>query len=245
MFAKIHTTHQNLKNCLKYFLSFGSDLFSLNHLFNQISKPVRQSTVLSLIFILTFYPPLSFASSPVEGLTPDGSTNTTVGYTANGTPYMNTATTGANGTSINRMSDFNVGSKNLAINNFAGSSGNMAINSNLAGIVQANPNLAVSGAARNIIAEVTSDRFSAINGYVEIVGQRADLVIANPNGISVNGGGFINTSRLSLVAGRPNMDGSGNVIDYTIGGTSQLFSPSDIAGQVLITARDVDGAMEF
>jgi len=42
-----------------------------------------------------------------------------------------------------------------------------------------------------------------LNGFTEVAGPRTDLVIANPNGLTINGGGFINTGRLTLTTGRP------------------------------------------
>ncbi|RRD33472.1 filamentous hemagglutinin N-terminal domain-containing protein, partial [Leptotrichia sp. OH3620_COT-345] len=48
---------------------------------------------------------------------------------------------------------------------------------------------------------VTGKNKSNINGIVEVAGQRADLVMANRNGIFVNGGGFLNTDRVTLTTG--------------------------------------------
>ena len=41
---------------------------------------------------------------------------------------------------------------------------------------------------------MTNELVFEVMGYVEIGGRRADLVIANPAGINVNGGGFINAT---------------------------------------------------
>jgi filamentous hemagglutinin family protein len=60
-----------------------------------------------------------------------------------------------------------------------------------------------------ILNEVSSINPTSLNGYTEIAGQKADMVIANPNGISINGAGFINTSSITLTTGRPTvLDGS-------------------------------------
>nr|WP_257977737.1 filamentous hemagglutinin N-terminal domain-containing protein [Burkholderia gladioli] len=41
---------------------------------------------------------------------------------------------------------------------------------------------------------------SQIRGALEIAGARAELVLANPSGIYLDGAGFINTSRATLTA---------------------------------------------
>lgn len=197
-----------------------------------------------LIVVMTFYPPLVLAGSPVAGLLPDGTTNTGVDRAPNGTPLLNIAAPNASGLSHNKFTDYNVSPENLVINNFKGSSSQMVGNSNLAGVVYANPNLANGSQARAILNEVTSDHASFINGYTEIFGGKADLILANPNGIAIAGAGFINTSRMAMVAGRPNLDGNGNVKDYTLGGANSNFDPNDysnLAGKILITSRDVVG----
>ncbi|WP_042570509.1 filamentous hemagglutinin N-terminal domain-containing protein, partial [Ralstonia solanacearum] len=66
-----------------------------------------------------------------------------------------------------------------------------------------NPNLLPGGSARIIVNQVTSTQPSTLRGYLEVAGPRAEVVIANPNGILVNGGGFINTSRATLTTGVP------------------------------------------
>ena len=58
------------------------------------------------------------------------------------------------------------------------------------------------GTAKVIVNEVTSGRPTALNGFMEVAGRAASVVVANPDGIRVNGGGFINTSRAVLTTGR-------------------------------------------
>lgn len=50
----------------------------------------------------------------------------------------------------------------------------------------------------------------------EVVGNKASVVIANPNGIMVNGGGFINTANALLTTGRPEYDHIGNLQDIRV-----------------------------
>jgi len=42
-----------------------------------------------------------------------------------------------------------------------------------------------------------------LRGYMEVAGNAADLIIANPNGIRVSGAGFINTPHATLTTGVP------------------------------------------
>ncbi|WP_175197347.1 hemagglutinin repeat-containing protein, partial [Paraburkholderia caffeinitolerans] len=56
------------------------------------------------------------------------------------------------------------------------------------------------------------------NGHLEVAGNRAEVVIANPSGIAVNGGGFINTSRAILTTGTPNYAGNGSLSGFNVTG---------------------------
>ena len=94
----------------------------------------------------------------------------------------------------------------------------MAINTQTAGLVARNRNLDNGVAANLIITEVTGKNRTNINGIVEVAGQRADLVMANRNGIYVNGGGFLNTDRVTLTTGSLQMkDGDLVAIDVSQG----------------------------
>ncbi|HEF8772430.1 filamentous hemagglutinin N-terminal domain-containing protein [Providencia manganoxydans] len=65
-----------------------------------------------------------------------------------------------------------------------------------------NDNQALGGkAAKLILAEVTGNEATNLKGVLGIKGQIANLVIANPNGITWNNGSVSNISSLSLVAG--------------------------------------------
>ena len=48
---------------------------------------------------------------------------------------------------------------------------------------------------------MTGKNRTNINGTVEVAGKRTDLVMANRNGIYVNGGNFLNTDRVTLTTG--------------------------------------------
>ena len=61
-----------------------------------------------------------------------------------------------------------------------------------------------------------------LGGYVEVAGARAEVVVANPAGVTCNGCGFINASRATLTTGAPIMNG-GNLDAYRVeGGTVKI-----------------------
>ncbi|HHA2762669.1 TPA: hemagglutinin repeat-containing protein [Stenotrophomonas maltophilia] len=121
----------------------------------------------------------------------------TVITSANGTPQVNITTPSAGGVSRNTYQQFDVGQQGVILNNSRGE-----VQTQLGGWVQGNPWLA-TGTARVILNEVNSSNPSHLNGYVEVAGARAQVVIANPAGIQVNGAGFLNASRVTLTTGTP------------------------------------------
>ncbi|WP_456362213.1 two-partner secretion domain-containing protein [Xanthomonas arboricola] len=131
---------------------------------------------------------------------------------ANGVPVVDIVAPNARGISHNRYSNFNVGPNGLILNNSAQIS-----KTELGGYVAGNNNLQRSGAASLILNEVTSAS-SRLQGYTEIAGAKAQLVIANPNGISCDGCGFLNTSRVTLTTGTPNLGSDGGLNGFTVTG---------------------------
>ncbi|MDL5364131.1 hemagglutinin repeat-containing protein [Xanthomonas sp. NCPPB 2654] len=131
---------------------------------------------------------------------------------ANGVPVVDIVAPNARGVSHNRYSRFDVGANGLILNN----SGNIS-KTELGGYVAGNDNLKNSGAATLILNEVTSSA-SRLQGYTEIAGARAQLVIANPNGISCDGCGFLNASRVTLATGTPQLGGDGALNGFGITG---------------------------
>jgi filamentous hemagglutinin len=140
-----------------------------------------------------------------------GNQQPTILQTANGLPQVNIQTPSAAGVSHNVYSQFDVQSNGVILNN-----SRTSVQTQQGGWVQGNPWLA-TGSARVILNEVNSSNPSYLNGYVEVAGQRAEVVIANPSGISVNGGGFINTSKATLTTGTPIVNG-GSLDSYRVQG---------------------------
>lgn len=130
---------------------------------------------------------------------------------ANGVPLVNIQSPSPAGVSRNTYSQFDVSRQGAILNN-----SKTNVQTQLGGWVQGNPNI-TGNTARVILNEVNSSNPSLLNGYMEIAGSRAQLVIANPAGISCDGCGFINANRATLTTGTPVMNG-GDLLGYRVGG---------------------------
>ncbi|WAC71209.1 hemagglutinin repeat-containing protein [Roseateles sp. SL47] len=130
----------------------------------------------------------------------------------NGTPLVNIQTPSSSGVSRNTYSQFDVNGQGVILNN-----SRTDTSTQLGGWVQGNPWMA-KGEARVILNEVNSSAPSQLKGYVEVAGRRAEVIIANPAGIQVDGGGFINASSATLTTGTPRFDAAGHVTGFGVQG---------------------------
>ena len=135
----------------------------------------------------------------------DGIYKPIIDHAANGVDLVQIAQVNDNGVSRNLYSDFNIKSSGLILNNAT-----EYTKTQLGGYIDRNMFLAGNG-ARVILNEVTSSRVSVLNGYLEVAGHKASVVIANANGISVNGLGFINTDNVTLASGAVTNWADGNM----------------------------------
>ena len=127
----------------------------------------------------------------------------------NGMTVVNINTPNDKGLSHNQYNAFNVDEKGLILNN-----ANRPVNTELAGYIMGNPNL-VGPTANTILNEVTGTSSTSMNGALEVAGDKAHVIVANPNGISVNNGTFINASSATLTTGNP-MINNGSVTGYNV-----------------------------
>ncbi|MDP8169701.1 hemagglutinin repeat-containing protein [Pasteurella skyensis] len=156
-------------------------------------KPLCFSVFCALGFVSS-----SFADTLIikADATAPNSTQPIVLQTANGIPQVNIQTPNAKGLSHNKYSKFDVDTKGAILNN-----SRKTAKTKLGGYVQGNPYLA-RGEAKVILNEVNSTDPSLMKGYVEVAGKKAEVIIANPSGITCQGCGFINSNRVTLTTGQ-------------------------------------------
>lgn len=139
-----------------------------------------------MLAALVAVPASAFASSPTVLIPaapvslivkPDGTTATTVTGAPGGKPKVSIAPANSSGLSHNRYEQFSVSRAGVDLDN------------------------AISN-ARLIVNEVTGSAPSHLRGALSVLGPRAHVIVANPNGVSVDGGAFVNTGGVILTTGR-------------------------------------------
>ncbi|HDL6961545.1 TPA: contact-dependent inhibition toxin CdiA [Yersinia enterocolitica] len=131
-------------------------------------------------------------------------------YTRRQIPVVDIVAPNAAGISHNRYRDFNVATAGAVLNN-ATTRGHSA----LVGRLAANPYL-TRNSAQLIINEVISQQPSVLEGQLEVFGQKADVIIANPNGLYCNGCNFSHASGVTLTTGRPVFNSQGELDSLTV-----------------------------
>ncbi|MDO7483029.1 DUF637 domain-containing protein [Acinetobacter baumannii] len=115
-----------------------------------------------------------------------------------------------NGISHNIYKQFDVLAEGAVLNN-----SRQGATTKTVGAVAANPFLA-TGEARVILNEVNSSAASRFEGNLEVAGQMADVIIANPSGINIKGGGFINANKAIFTTGKPQLNADGSIKQFTV-----------------------------
>ena len=164
-----------------------------------VRSPLFQNIAAVVAGVMFLNPIVSVAAE----LAAAAGSGVTIGQAGNGVPVVNIAAPNGNGLSHNKFKDYNVGQQGLILNNAT----ERTQATQLGGIILGNPNLGGSNlngkAAGVILNEVTGSNASRLQGYTEVAGQSARVVVANPHGIACDGCGFINTPRVTLSTGAP------------------------------------------
>ena len=184
-------------------------------------SPVAYAVAMSLVL----FSPVSLAGGvvPVPGIIPaPGNGVPVMDKTANGTVSVNIVAPDAQGLSHNRFTDFNVSQPGVVFNNSLSPGV-----SKTGGLVTQNPHLTHSATA--ILSEVTGHHASHIAGTLEVFGAKADLFIANPNGITLNGVTTLNVGRLGVTTGH-----------LQPGNGALTFNVDDTSGRIVIGHDGVD-----
>lgn len=190
-----------------------------------IPMPVLARRVLAgLLCILLVIEPMAASAQVIAATAAVAGVKPLIDQAANGTPLIQIATPNGAGVSHNQYQQYNVDNRGVILNN-----SQIVTSTQLGGYIAGNPNLA-GGTARIILNEVTSNLPSDLRGFTEVAGSKAEVIIANPNGITCNGCGFINTSRGVLTTGTPIFGGSGSLDAFRV-----------TRGQISIEGNGLDG----
>ncbi|KJV46755.1 hypothetical protein VH86_19285, partial [Pantoea sp. BL1] len=183
----------------------------------------RRALSYLICYLVAVQPMLPAMAAQITPVTP----GTKMDAAGNGVPVVNIATPNAAGVSHNQYQQYNVGQEGLILNNATG----QLNQTQLGGLIQNNPNLKAGHEAQAIINEVTGANRSQLQGYTEVAGKAANVMVANPYGITCNGCGFINTPNVMLTTGKPQLDANGN-----------LSSLEVTKGSVTIEGKGLDGS---
>ncbi|WP_105637954.1 filamentous hemagglutinin N-terminal domain-containing protein [Cronobacter dublinensis] len=177
--------------------------------------------------------PVCFATLLALGMVQTAGAAIKADTSAANQPGIHTSTSGAtvvdinkassDGVSHNIYSEFNVDKNGVVLNNST-----VNTNTQQAGNINGNANLA-GNSATIILNEVRSSDPSQLNGMVEVAGKSAQVIIANPSGITCDGCGFINTNHATLTTGTANFDETGKLTGFDVK-----------KGQVVVTGAGMD-----
>nr|WP_186101959.1 hemagglutinin repeat-containing protein [Burkholderia gladioli] len=176
------------------------------------ARRVKRSSGMRAAAVLAVSAVAGALSTPVQAqIVGAGPSAPAVIQTPNGLPQVNVNKPGGSGVSVNTYNQFDVQKAGAILNNSA-----TMVQTQLGGWINGNPNFGPNDAARIIVNQVNSPNPSQIRGALETAGARAELVLANPSGIYLDGAGFINTSRATLTTGLPFYGADGSLAGYNV-----------------------------
>lgn len=140
---------------------------------------------------------------------PAGKEGPIIEQSANSIPIVQINAPNHTGLSHNQYKEFSVESQGLLLNNSP-----KPVTTEIAGYIDGNP-LIGAFPAKQILNEVISTSPTSMVGPIEVAGSRADIIVANPNGININNSSFINTGQVTLTTGRPVIE-NGHLRAYNI-----------------------------
>ena len=186
-----------------------------------VRLPVAIKPLAMMLALAMFSSPL-YASS--TALQPDMNApvnqRPTILHSPGGATIVNITTpANPNKLSHNKFLQFNA-DKGLVLNNAVGPA-----NIYTGELISGNPSLANSGKADGILVEVTGPNSSSLKGQLEVAGSSADLMIVNPNGVTLDGVTAVNTSSLTVAAGK---------VAGTIAGQHLQIAVDDTSGRIII-----------
>lgn len=135
--------------------------------------------------------PAGMSALYMEYFTPGSARSYTVGK---GIPELDVAAPDEQGISVNELGEFQVKKNGYIFNNAL-----QETETQLAGKIEKNMNLWLNP-ARLIVGQAAKST-SHIQGDIEIAGERASLLLANPKGFVLDGGKVINANRVTFLAG--------------------------------------------
>lgn len=198
-------------------------------------KPLAFAVIAAVSGVFPF---LGEASEIIVDAAAPTSQQPTLLNSANGTPQINIQTPTAAGVSRNTYQQFDIDSQGVILNN-----GRSNSQTQLGGWVNANPHL-VAGEATVILNEINSSDPSTLNGFIEVAGQKADVIVANPAGINCDGCGFINAAASTLTTGSPIVEG-GSLTGFNVQGGSITVSGDGLNTSDADYTRVISRAVEI
>ncbi|ELC8790664.1 hemagglutinin repeat-containing protein [Salmonella enterica] len=165
--------------------------------------------VLSVVSMMMVIPRAWAAELPSVAV---ASGKTQAYVSANGVTVVDINAANTAGLSHNLYNRYDVNPEGLVLNNTTPDKATWA--TQLAGQINANFNMKKS--AQVILNEVVSANRSRLNGFTEVAGGKADVVVANPYGITCSGCGFINTDRVTLTTGKPYLSAIGALEGFRV-----------------------------